>query len=178
MILNDVNNAKVLEWNDENKEYCDFQIIYDGNFRSAEEYQEGIGVDERADVFSKSLRYNGKSFLRQDPVRFLTIVVRSLSSVFSLPAFGNMVFTLLTGLWPFYEEDEDEIIMNATIAGETPYIDPRYKTRSLIEGRLVKIMDQCLKLEKEDRPTIFHVVKFLRETLRMYEASVSERNNE
>lgn len=135
--MNDVNNAKILEWNEEKEEYCDFKIVYDGNFRSAEEYQKGINVDEKADVYT----------------------------------FGNILFTLLTGLYPFYSDFEDEVIMNKTMAGIQPHIDPRYQDRSLIEGRMVDIMFQCLKLDMNERVSIFTVAKHLRETLRMYEAS-------
>lgn len=86
---------------------------------------------------------------------------------------GNLIFTLLTGLKPYYYIDTtSEDIQEATKQGP-PYIDPRYKTRSFIEGRMVEIMDQCHKLNATERVDIFHVVRHLRET----KATAADPNN-
>ena len=55
---------------------------------------------------------------------------------------GANIFGLLTGLFPYYEVWETEPIQELIYDGQKPYIDPRYKTRSYIEGRLVEIMEQ------------------------------------
>lgn len=81
--------------------------------------------------------------------------------VFSL---GNNMYSLLTGLWVFYEGDEN--VAKRVKAGEKPYIDPRYTHRSLAEARLAEIIDKCLSYYPEDRPSIFEVVKFLRNALK------------
>jgi hypothetical protein len=50
--------------------------------------------------------------------------------------------------------------------GETAFIDPRYKTRSLAEGKLVEIIELCYAYEPEERPSIFEVADFLRKALK------------
>jgi hypothetical protein len=51
------------------------------------------------------------------------------------------------------------------INGKLPFIDPRYRTRSFEEGKLVEIMEQCWKYKPDDRPSIFEVVHFLRDAV-------------
>ena len=46
--------------------------------------------------------------------------------------------------------------------GKTTYIDPRIKTRSFEEGKLVEIMERCWTYKADDRPTVFEIVEFLR----------------
>jgi len=75
------------------------------------------------------------------------------------------MYSILTGLWVFYDEDNDEKIKQRVKVGEKAYIDPRYKERSLAEAKLVHIIDQCHQFEPEGRPSIFEVVEFLREAI-------------
>ena len=86
---------------------------------------------------------------------------------------GNLIFSLLTGLWPYYAHKDTEMIQQMTRKGIPPYINPKYRTRSMIEGRLVEIMNRCHKLRPEERVDIFEVVQYLRETLRIHEEDVS-----
>ncbi len=77
---------------------------------------------------------------------------------------ANNMYTLLTGLYPFYDVDWDqEKLIKKLLGGETPYIDPRYNDRSPSEGVLTELIPKCFALDPEDRPTIFEVVHFLRE---------------
>ena len=133
-ILNDMNNAVVLEWNFEKQEYCQYYTSYGGDYRAPEEYHEnGANVDETVDMWPM----------------------------------GNLIHTLLTGLWPYYELDDEEEIQAATMRGERPYLHPEFRTRSLIERRMTEIMDLCHVLEPQDRVDIFAVVAHLRETKRL-----------
>lgn len=81
-------------------------------------------------------------------------------------AYGNNIYTLLTGLWPYYDEYSHEIsesdIKRQIVAGKRPFVDPRYRTRSVIEKGLVKIMEKCWAQEREDRPTSYELVKYMR----------------
>jgi serine/threonine protein kinase len=79
---------------------------------------------------------------------------------------GNLIFGLLTGLFPFYDLTNSEEIKNMTKKGP-PYIDPRYKTRSYAEGRMVEIMEKCHQVNATERVDIFEVVRHLRETKRV-----------
>ncbi len=81
---------------------------------------------------------------------------------------GNMLYILLTGLWPYYNETDYERIQELSLRGVVPFIDPRYQRRSEAERRLVELMHLCYRRNPEDRVDIFTVVQHLRETLRLY----------
>jgi len=78
---------------------------------------------------------------------------------------GNNFYGLLTGLWVFYDEEDDSIVQERMIAKEQAYIDPRYRTRSFAEGALVKIIERCWAFDPEQRADVFEVVTFLRKAL-------------
>jgi serine/threonine protein kinase len=125
--LNDFNNAKVMQWNRQNQEFCLTKGSYGGVWRAPEEYV-GNPQDETKDTYS----------------------------------FGNGVYTLLTGLWPFYDEEfqgmDHDIIQDAIINGKRPFIDRRYWQRSFIEQELIKIMEACWAPKSRDRPSMSQVV--------------------
>jgi hypothetical protein len=72
---------------------------------------------------------------------------------------------MLTGLWPFYENEDDGYIQSEIIAGKTAFIDPRYRTRSYAEGKMVNLIEQCWRFIPSDRPDIFEIVDFLKDTI-------------
>lgn len=72
------------------------------------------------------------------------------------------MYALLTGLWPFYENEDDGFVQKELIGGKTGFIDDRYKTRSYGEGKMVELILMCWQYEAADRPDIFEIVKFLR----------------
>jgi Protein kinase domain len=83
---------------------------------------------------------------------------------------GAVLYTILTGLQPYYNELHEEqldLMDDMLKAGTPPFVDPRYATHSFIEGRLVEIMMQCFRLDPNDRVDIFQVVHWLRETERL-----------
>lgn len=55
---------------------------------------------------------------------------------------------------------------NAIYKGKRPYVDPRYRTRSYIEGQLIEIMEQCWVHNRMKRPTIFELVTMLHDVKR------------
>ena len=59
------------------------------------------------------------------------------------------------------------------IAGKRPFVDPRYQTRSFIEGKLVDVMERCWAQDRKDRPSIFEVVTLL-ETIKKEAAKRGE----
>lgn len=92
--------------------------------------------------------------------------------VFSL---GNNMYSLLTGLWIFYDEDDSEKVKKRVKAGQKPYIDPRYKERSLAEAKLADIIDKCHSYYPEDRPSVFEIVKILRDALKEIRGSEHQK---
>jgi hypothetical protein len=81
---------------------------------------------------------------------------------------------LLTGLYPYYNETDEKTIQQLTLQGG-PYIDPRYRTRSFIEQRMVSIMEQCHKVKPSQRVSVFEVVRYLRKTKEMHPARMSSK---
>jgi serine/threonine protein kinase len=79
---------------------------------------------------------------------------------------GNNMYTLLTGLWPFYEYDSYSKIQRKLLNHERAYIDPRYRSRSYAENKLVEVMEQTWEFNPKDRISIFKVVEALRKAVR------------
>lgn len=46
--------------------------------------------------------------------------------------------------------------------GNFSYLDPRYKTSSYAEGKLVEVLGECTTHNPDDRPSVFELVDFLR----------------
>jgi len=90
-----------------------------------------------------------------------------------ISSIGKIFYTILTGLIPYYHKSSTEEAFKAIVDGEEPYVDPRYRNRSIIERRLVEIMEKCWKHDEHDRPTISEVIQHLRETARL--ANVSSK---
>jgi len=83
-------------------------------------------------------------------------------------AMGNGIYGLLTGLYPYYDStDQDATVEEILQQDRKPFVDDRYRNRSLVEGRLVEIMEQCWALQQKDRVDIFGVVAHLYETVRL-----------
>ena len=75
----------------------------------------------------------------------------------------------MTGLWVFYDTDDDSVVQKKVINGTRAYIDPRWRTRSYIETKLVDVMEQCWAVNNDNKHStkkridIFQVVKLLRD---------------
>jgi serine/threonine protein kinase len=80
-------------------------------------------------------------------------------------SFGNNIYTLLTGLWPFYEYESYSAIQRKLLKHERAYIDPRYRSRSYAEGKLVEVMEQTWEFDPKERISIFRVVEELRKAV-------------
>lgn len=89
-------------------------------------------------------------------------------------ALGKFIYTIMTGLRVYYDEMSRKKALKVAFEGELPYIDPRYRTRSYVEGRLVEIMEQCWPYNSTERVDIFTVLSHLRETARV--ANFSTQN--
>jgi serine/threonine protein kinase len=84
-------------------------------------------------------------------------------------SFGNNIYSLLTGLWVFYEIDDYTSVQKELIKGELAYVDPRWKERTFIETKLVELMEKCWVYDPKERIDIFETVKQLREIKKKHE---------
>lgn len=75
------------------------------------------------------------------------------------------MYSLLTGLWVFYDEQKTSTVQKRVKKGEMAYIDPRYKERSVEEAKLAEAIHWCHQFLPEDRPSIFQLVEFLRKAV-------------
>ncbi len=71
-----------------------------------------------------------------------------------------------------YEETNDDVVQKKVIAGIHPYVDPRYRERSLAERKLVELMEQCWIYNPDERISIFEAVTFLRDAVEENEVVV------
>lgn len=133
--LNDVNNIRVLEWKDDEKEYCPyFTILQVGDSRPAEAYSPNRTSTESDDIWS----------------------------------FGNILFSLLTGVEPWIEKANERDAREAILRGDVPVVPtppppPLMMNSSRIERRLMEIVRLCHQPRPEDRATIFTVLQRLRD---------------
>jgi serine/threonine protein kinase len=83
------------------------------------------------------------------------------NEAFDVYSIGNNIYVFLTSLWPYYSEPEfdERAVARKVKFGIRPDLDERYRHRSLVERRLVKIMEECWDIDFEKRPSIFEVVR-------------------
>ena len=84
-------------------------------------------------------------------------------------SYGNSIYALLTGLWPFYEMDDDQQVSFKVMKGSRSYIDPRWRTQGFIESKLIEVMEQCWRQDQDERIEIFEAVRQLRKIKKEYE---------
>lgn len=78
-------------------------------------------------------------------------------------AFGSILFTVVTGLYPYWEDHLKQ--RHAKIRhGELPPLDARYRSEKdlPIEAALIKVMEKCYTYQSKDRPRIFQVIEWLK----------------
>jgi len=80
-------------------------------------------------------------------------------------SFCNNIYALITGLWNFYDTDDDEKVHEKLIDGKLAFVDPRWKDRSYEEGKLVELLPKCWAYDPDKRISIFDAVKFLRQAV-------------
>lgn len=85
-------------------------------------------------------------------------------------ALGLILYTLMTGLIPFYQHKDWDTAISALKTGEKPFVDPRYRNHSIIETGLVKAMEPCWAFKPNDRPSVFTLVQILRDTMKEFES--------
>ena len=82
--------------------------------------------------------------------------------IFSL---GNILYSILTGLWIYYDYGDDTAdvhdVQSLITHGNLTYIDSRYDFRSFGEAFLVRLMNICWFYYADQRPSIFEVIELL-----------------
>jgi hypothetical protein len=87
---------------------------------------------------------------------------------------GNNIYTLLTGLWTFYwAMDQERDVMQTVVNGYRSYVDPRYRIRSRVEGKLVELMEETWVENIQERISIFNISSRLREIKALHEEDAS-----
>jgi serine/threonine protein kinase len=76
---------------------------------------------------------------------------------------GNSIYVLVTGLFPYYELGDSEKEANRKVKqGVHPYVDTRYRNRSVVERELIDVMERCWEFDPDSRVSSFEVVSRLR----------------
>jgi serine/threonine protein kinase len=78
---------------------------------------------------------------------------------------GNNMYSVLTGLWVFYDSTSERDTVKRVTGAEKPWIDPRYKDGDLAEAKLAEIIPRCLEYFPQKRPSVFDLVGWLREAV-------------
>jgi serine/threonine protein kinase len=82
--------------------------------------------------------------------------------IFSL---GNNLFSILTGLVPFYSASGFQETQRLVVQGAKPYLDPRWKERSFAERTIVELIRRCHAFDPKDRIEVGAAVQFLRDAI-------------
>ena len=82
---------------------------------------------------------------------------------------GNTIYSLLTGLEPFSQyddngENEAVEIQRKILKGEQSFIDPEYRNGSFVESKLVEIIEATWEIFGGRRISMFDVSSFLKQT--------------
>mmetsp|Transcript_2119 Transcript_2119/g.3365 ORF Transcript_2119/g.3365 Transcript_2119/m.3365 type:complete len:571 (-) Transcript_2119:209-1921(-) len=88
-----------------------------------------------------------------------------LDETIDVYSFGNNIYALLTGLWVFYEIEDDEVVKKHLLDEERGFVDERYRARSYAEGVLVEVMEKCWSQDPKDRISIFEAVDILKKAV-------------
>lgn len=75
----------------------------------------------------------------------------------------NNMYSVLTGLWVFYDSENSDVTQKRVMTGEKPFIDPRYKDGDPAEAKLAEILPRCYEYSPDKRPSVFQLVGWLRE---------------
>lgn len=92
--------------------------------------------------------------------------MKNLDEKIDVFSFGNNIYALLTGLWNFYDVDDDGEVHTMLIDQKLAYVDPRFRKRSFAEKKLVELMEKCWIYDPNDRISIFETVEFLRNVIK------------
>eukprot|EP00984_Skeletonema_dohrnii_P034455 scaffold33563_cov137-Skeletonema_dohrnii-CCMP3373.AAC.2 len=106
---------------------------------------------------------NGAAFGNyRAPEEFAAINLDEQIDTFS---FCNNIYALITGLWNFYDTDDDGEVHKKLIGGDLAFVDPRWKDRSYEERKLVELLPKCWAYDPDERISIFDAVKYLRQAI-------------
>jgi serine/threonine protein kinase len=89
-----------------------------------------------------------------------------LNEAIDVYSLGNVFYAVLTGVGPFYNETGVSQVHYKVAAGETPFVDPRWRNWSFAESKLIDMMEKLWTYSPDKRPDIFAVVAFLREAIK------------
>jgi serine/threonine protein kinase len=99
----------------------------------------------------------------RSPEEYKDLPLDEKIDIFSL---GNNVFSILTGLVPFYDLRGSNAAKQSVVDGVSPRVDPRWSNRSFAEGKLVELIGRCQAYKPEDRIDAGAAVQFLRDAVR------------
>jgi serine/threonine protein kinase len=128
--------------------------------------------DEANNEYCKYTEGKGHGDWRS-PEEFVDGLLNEKVDVFSL---GNNFYSILTGLWVFYDSKDTKETQARVKKGELPFIDPRYKEIDSPEAALAEVIEWCLTFDPEKRPSIFDVVAKLNKALMKYVQDFSSQN--
>lgn len=169
--LNDFNRAEFMLWNEDKQEYCKYrnnpghgdvsrltQVAYLGS-RGSRTPSHLPGLPH---THPDSFRFSSPAQWRS-PEEYFDNPLDEKIDIFS---FGNNLYSTLTGLSPFYDTCyHTKEVQERVKKGDKPYIDPRWRTNSFAEGKIVELIERCFEYDPEDRIDIFEAVRFLRDAV-------------
>ena len=152
--LQDFNRAEILLWNEKKEEYCVYKNGR-GHGDVSRVRRCFVGAPRRAtsDFVHSFTKWRSPEEYKDKP----------LTEMIDMWSLGNNMYSVLTGLNPFYKTDDSGDVRKKVKTGETAYIDPRYQNRSLAEAKIAEAIKWCWMYDPEDRKDPYTILQLLRE---------------
>ena len=168
IVLNDMNNAVILQWSRQHHKYCTYWDKYGGDYRAPEMYAEGgtYNTNEQADVYPMG--------------NLIYSLITGLYPYHNVTSNDEIVIQQLTmnpNVRPYLHPKLRQ--MGNRVWNDRAHHGPNVPPDILemyILSRLIHIMDQCHEMEPSNRPSIFDVYQFLSRTQQLVDTYLQKKN--
>ncbi|CAB9500486.1 Probable serine/threonine-protein kinase [Seminavis robusta] len=117
--------------------------------------------DDQAQKYCKYKNGRGHGDWRS-PEEYKDLPLDEKIDIWSL---GNNFYSILTGVYPFFNVEKDRNIQQMIKDGKTAVIDPRYVDSSFAEGKLVEVIFRCFEYDPELRADINEIWQMLKDAI-------------
>ena len=153
------------------------QFLLDKNYHAKmSDFNRGdvLWFDQEKEEYCKVILGAANGELRS-PEEYRVDAVDEKIDVYS---FGNVIYTLLTGIYPYDDYPDDDVSPgDLSIDGILPPVGYEIRGASFAESALASVMDKCYEYHAEKRLDIFTVVELLRKATELNNRFEEIENN-
>ncbi len=167
IVLNDMNNAVILQWSRPHHKYCTYWDKYGGDYRAPEMYTEAgtYNTNEQADVYPMG--------------NLIYSLITGLYPYHNVTSNDEKVIHQLTmnpNVRPYLHPKLRRMGNSVWNDHHGPNV-PEDVLERYILSRLIHIMGQCHEMEPNDRPSIFDVYQFVSQTQQLVDTYLQKKKS-